>query len=341
MKLLQLIEKHWYIKSNPLLTILLTPFSIIYGLIVRIRTIMFQVNLKSSTKLSVPVVVVGNIGVGGAGKTPLTKHIAEELLKSKIQVGIILRGYKGSSKTPRIVYANDDSLEVGDEALIYAQAGYRVAIGSKRVDAGKTLLAHYPDTQLLLADDGLQHYYLQRDFEICVIDSSRIFGNKQLLPLGPLRESVSRLHSVNAIVINGDYNSAKLNHALSKYRHIPTYYQQLEFIHLYNPVLKISKSIQDFQHEKVLLMAAIGNPRRFFDYLAKLGLNITETQFFPDHYHYQAVDINPEYAIITTEKDYTKLAKFNAPNIWIAVVKAKLNNELLISSIKNLVIKGS
>lgn len=337
MKLQNLIEKHWYMKSNLILSILLTPLSLIFRVIVALRKFTFTIKIKPINKLNVPVVVVGNISVGGAGKTPLTKYLAHAIEQRGIKVGIILRGYKSSNTSSIIVNSSDNSLEVGDEALIYAQAGYRVAIGAKRFDAGVLLLKKYPDIQLIIADDGLQHYYLHRDFEIAVIDSSRIFGNNHLLPAGPLREPVSRLNSVDAIVINGNYNQDKIRYELAYYPKIPRYVQNLEFIHLYNPVLKSKKSIHEFGLQETIAIAAIGNPQRFFNYLNQLGLNITKQQAYPDHYHYQAIDIPSECAIITTEKDYTKLAKFHAKNIWIAVVEAKLNNQNLVNSIINLI----
>lgn len=336
MRLQQIIEKHWYQKSDPVLTILLLPFSLIYELVVTIRRVLFKLRLKRTSKLSVPVVIIGNISVGGAGKTPLTKYLAQTLTRQGIKVGIILRGYKSTTTNATLVSAQDDSLTVGDEALIYAQAGYNVAIGSKRVAAGKLLLQQFPDTQLILADDGMQHYYLARDLEICVVDSTRMFGNQQVLPLGPLREAMRRLNSVDAIVVNGNYNVNKLDKILLPY-HKPTYRQELEFVHFFNPVSQTITSIAEMTQKPILAMAAIGNPSRFFDYLEQLGLKITQWQAFPDHYHYQAADIDPKYAIITTEKDYTKLAKFQANNIWIAVVSAKLNSKELIERIKDLI----
>lgn len=336
MKLQQIIEKHWYLKSDLLLTILLLPLSLIYELIITIRRYLFKLKLKPATRLSVPVVIIGNISVGGAGKTPLTKYLAQTLSAQGIKVGIILRGYKSSTTAAKIVSAQDDSHEVGDEALIYAQAGHRVAIGAKRVAAGKLLLRQFPDTQLILADDGMQHYYLARDLEICVVDSSRMFGNQQVLPLGPLREPMSRLNRVDALVVNGNYNHTSLDQILRPYQK-PIYYQELEFIHFFNPVTQTIASVAEIKNTSIMAMAAIGNPGRFFDYLEQLGLKINQWQAFPDHYHYQAADINPKYAIITTEKDYTKLAQFKADNIWIAVVQAKLNNEKLIASIKDLI----
>lgn len=338
MRLQTIIERHWYVRMDPILVMVLFPFSIIYEVVIFMRKLLFLLCIKRKTKLNVPVVVIGNITVGGAGKTPLTKHLASQLIARGINVGIILRGYKSTTKTATIVSATDSSTTVGDEALIYAQAGFKVAIGSKRVLAAKLLLQTYPEIQIILADDGMQHYYLARDMEICVVDSSRMFGNQQLLPTGPLREPMTRLNKVSAVVVNGAYNSIELAEILKKYT-APIYHQELELIDFFNPSTQTSKSAIEMAKSPVVALAAIGNPARFYDYLEKFGLKIKGVKSFPDHYHYQAHDIISEYAIITTEKDYTKLAKFKPSNVWIARVEAKLNNDTLIEQITNLVHK--
>lgn len=334
MKLQYIIEKHWYAKLDPFLLIILFPFSLIYELIITIRKILFTLHILPSTKIPVPVVIIGNISVGGAGKTPLTKHIAEQLTVRGIKFGIILRGYKSKNVGTTIVNPKHSSEDVGDEALIYAQSGYNVVISSKRVAAAKKLLKAFPDTQVILADDGMQHYALRRDMEICVVDSSRMFGNQQLLPVGPLREPMSRLKKVSAIVINGDYNQEKLVEILSKYK-TKIYYQHLEFEYFYNPVTNEKITAIEMSKRHVHAMAAIGNPGRFYDYLEKLGLKIKGVKSFPDHYHYQENDVNSSLDIITTEKDYTKLAKFKPKNVWIAKVSAKLNSDDIIEQIIN------
>jgi tetraacyldisaccharide 4'-kinase len=162
-----------------------------------------------------------------------------------------------------------------------------------------------------------------------------MFGNRQLLPSGPLRESMSRLKNVDAIVINGYANQDKLRSILAKYT-IPVYYQVLEFINFYNPQTQQIATVQEMKDKQLMAIAAIGNPARFFAYLENLGLKLSKKQAFPDHYHYLKSDINSQYAIITTEKDYTKLAQFNAANIWITVVNAKLNNSQLLEQIVRL-----
>ncbi len=337
MKLQTIIESHWYSKFDPIIGVVMFPFSLIYELIVKIRWLLFKLGLKRSTKLPVPVVIIGNISVGGVGKTPLTKMLANELKLRGINTGIILRGYKGSSKNARIVTAQDDTSLVGDEALIYAQAGFKVAIGSKRVEAAKLLLATYPEIQLILADDGMQHYYLKRDLEICVIDSSRILGNQQVLPLGPLREPMSRLKTIDYFAINGKHNQEQLNKILTKYKK-PVVYQELRFINFYNPVLDKTATIEELNKIGELLpMAAIGNPQRFYYFLKDLGVSFRKVKSLPDHHDYVINDIPDDYTIITTEKDYTKLAKFKNKRIWVANVSAELSDESLINKIISLI----
>ena len=333
MKLQNIIEKHWYIKTNILLSILLLPACLIFFIISRIRYYLYKYNILKSYKLPVPVVIVGNINVGGVGKTPLTKTLAFELENQGIKIGIILRGYKGSaSKNGVVVLPNMNSSEVGDEALIYAQNGFKVAIGSNRYRSGLKLLAAYPEIQLIIADDGLQHYKLQRDFEIAIVDATRLFGNHFVLPMGPLRETVSRLDSVDAIVINGEITPGSLR-LLNKYKS-KLYYQHIIFDKIYNPITKTHLNPSQLANQKIYAMAAIGNPTRFFNLLESLGIILTQTLSFPDHHQYALEDIPQNTVILVTEKDYTKLNQFKNSNIWVVYVKAQLINDVLLKQIR-------
>lgn len=324
MKLQNLIEKHWYIETNPLLTIILIVPTLLFFIISKIRYYLYKFNFLKSYKLPVPVVIIGNISVGGVGKTPLTKMLALQLSNKGKKVGIILRGYKGQNKAPCVVYANSNSWEVGDEALIYATNGLKVAIGSDRYQAGLKLLETYPDLDLILADDGLQHYKLQRDFEIAVVDATRLFGNKFVLPTGPLRETISRLNSVDAIVITGRTTSKILEQYADK-----IYTQEMILDKIYNPVNKQTVTAEYFKDKTITAMAGMGNPDKFFSLLHQSGVWPKQQLIYPDHYHYKFEDIPRNCLILVTEKDYTKLARFNNPNIFVVFVKAHLNNDLL------------
>ena len=336
MKLQNIIERHWYKKINPRLSILLLPACLIFFIISKIRYYLYKYNIFKSYKLPVPAVVVGNISVGGVGKTPLTKMLAFELENQGIKVGIILRGYKGSaSKNGAVVTPGMNSSEVGDEALIYAGNGFKVAIGSNRYQAGLKLLATYPEIQLIISDDGLQHYKLQRDFEIVVVDATRLFGNRFVLPMGPLRETISRLDSVDAIVINGEITSCS-SQLLDKYKS-KLYTQQIIFDKIYNPLTNTRLNLNQLANQNVCAMVAIGNPERFFTLLGNIGIIPTQTYTFPDHYQYTITDIPQDTAILVTEKDYTKLSQFSNPNIWVVYVNARLSNNQLLNQIKLLI----
>lgn len=335
MKLQNLIEKHWYYKNNPLLALFLLPLALLFFFISKTRYFLYKAKILKSFKLPVPVVIVGNISVGGAGKTPLTKYLAEELSQSGISVGVILRGYKSSVKGSKVVLADDSSALVGDEALIYARNNIRVAIGSSRYHAGLALLAAYPDIQLILTDDGLQHYRLQRDYEIAVIDSSRMLGNCFTLPMGPLRENTARLKTVDAVVINGK-TPENLRQKLAMPKLVVE--QKLVLDKILNPKKDMGCDVKEFNNKKIVAIAAIGNPQRFFDFIFGLGINLNNVIAFPDHHHYVQNDIPQGYDIIlTTEKDYAKISEFNLENIRIVLVKTKLDNPELLNQIRKLV----
>lgn len=360
-----LIEQHWYQKISLPLSIILLPLSLLYKLIVSCRCFLYKFNILKRYSLPVPVVVVGNITVGGVGKTPLTKHLAQELNKIGIKSGIILRGYGGKNKCATIVTADSDSEIVGDEALIYAKNGLSVAIGSNRYLAGCKLLEMYPDTQMILSDDGLQHYQLNRDYEIAVIDSRRILGNGFLLPMGPLRESVQKLKNIDMIIVNsGDAvpsgnteNSAVISssqigvHVVEKIMqqvrvdnnckvdefNIPYVFHSLVLDRIYNPVNQVTLSLESIKNKNVAALAGIGDPEKFFTFLRNLGVKLTKTYAFPDHYRYKSSDIPNDYEIIlVTDKDYTKLAKFNLSHVYVVAVTSSLSSDTLINALVGL-----
>ena len=219
------LERHWY-RLTPL-HLLLLPVSLIFLLLTSLRRMLYRLGVLHSEKLPVPVIVVGNIIVGGSGKTPLTLWLAQQLIEQGWHPGIISRGFGGANETPREVQAVSLSSEVGDEPLLMAQRGLcPVWVGRDRAAAGRALLQTHPECDVLLSDDGLQHYRLRRDVEIAVADGVRGFGNGFLLPAGPLRELPSRLREADAVVVNGGAY------------HGPNYRMQLEgalFHNLLNP----------------------------------------------------------------------------------------------------------
>ncbi len=312
------LEQHWY-RITPL-HILLLPVSVIFGLLVVLRRALYRSGILPGEKLPVPVIVVGNITVGGSGKTPLTLWLAQQLIDEGWHPGIISRGFGGSQTTvPQAVHPSSDPDEAGDEAVLMAQRGLcPVWVGRKRPAAGTALLQEHPECDVLLSDDGLQHYRLRRDVEIAVVDGMRRFGNNFLLPAGPLRESLSRLNEMDAIVING--GTAKNGE----------YRMQLEgtvFHNLLNPATILRAS--DFQGLRLHAIAGIGHPQRFFTHLKNLGLAV-QPHPFPDHHRYTATDLAyaDADAVLMTEKDAVKCSAYATEKCWVLRVDAQLDPAL-------------
>jgi tetraacyldisaccharide 4'-kinase len=311
--------------STTIWHVLLIPLSWLFLSITRIRQLAYKLHLLTTHHLPVPVIVVGNISVGGTGKTPLVIYLAQQLRQHGWQPGIISRGYGGTAKTPTAVNANSDPSVVGDEPLLIAQrTGCPLWIHSNRPIAAYVLLAEHPEVDVIISDDGLQHHALARDINIAVVDGVRGFGNKHLLPAGPLREPIARLEAMDAIVINqtGTYHNS-IPPALP---HYAMHLQGHQFTQLLNP--QQTATAQNFINQTVHAIAGIGNPHRFFDQLNAMGLKIIP-HAFPDHYQYQADDFNFSSSnlsaiIIMTEKDAVKCQSFVDERMWIWAVDAHL-----------------
>jgi len=315
------LEKNWY-RISPL-HLLLWPLSLLFRLLSMTRRLLYRSNLLHSSKLPVPIVIIGNITVGGTGKTPFTLWLAQQLLDDGWHPGIISRGYtKTKQQRPNIPHAvelNDSPDVVGDEPLLMVQRDLcPVWIGRDRVAAARALLQAHPECDVILSDDGLQHYRLQRDIEIVLVDGNRGFGNGLLLPAGPLREPASRLKSVDFVVINGGKPDAG------------EFSMQLEgssFFNLLNPDTVLPASSFSGQH--VHAIAGIGHPERFFSHLKQLGIS-PQTHAFPDHHCYTAADImfNDAEAILMTEKDAVKCTSFATEQCWVLRVDAQIDPAL-------------
>jgi tetraacyldisaccharide 4'-kinase len=278
---------------------------------VRFRKFLYHLGVLKKHTLPVPVIVVGNITVGGTGKTPLIVWLAGFLKDSGFKPGIISRGYGGQAESwPQWVTADSDAKNVGDEALLIAkQAGCPMAVGPLRVDAANFLLQQ-ADCNVILSDDGLQHYALNRDVEIAVIDGERRFGNGYCLPAGPLREPIERLQSVDFIIVNGEKSE---NNEFS---------MRLIGDTAVNLVTGEQKSLQEFNDVDCHALAGIGNPERFFKLLASAGLTCI-THSFPDHYQFQCHDIEfaDNKSVLMTEKDAVKCMAFAGKQHWYLPVK--------------------
>jgi tetraacyldisaccharide 4'-kinase len=310
-----MFERHW--QRMTAVSVLLYPLSLVFRIVVALRRSAFRASLLRAHRLRVPVIVVGNITVGGTGKTPLVIWIASFLTREGFRPGIVSRGYGSQSNTARRVARDSDASSVGDEPLLLARrTDCPVWIGADRVAAAEALLRSHPDCDVIVSDDGLQHYALARDFEIAVIDGARGLGNRLMLPAGPLREPPSRLRSVDAVVVNGSGDpGTPASPALAMKL------EGREFHNLLNPGHTVDAS--HFQDRRIHAVAAIGNPQRFFDHLAALGLHF-QAHAFPDHHAYTAQEIAFTHAdaILMTEKDAVKCAGFAAETHWFLRVDA-------------------
>jgi tetraacyldisaccharide 4'-kinase len=318
-------ENHWY-RSRAVdraVSLLLWPASLLYGALAALRRAAYRQGLLHATHLPVPVVVVGNLSVGGTGKTPLALALAAQLRARGFRPGLVSRGYGGSAREPQSVSPASDPRVCGDEPVLLARrSGCPVWIGADRAAAAQALLAAHPQCDLVLCDDGLQHYALARDFEIAVIDGMRGLGNGRLLPAGPLREPRARLAAVDAVVVNGA--GAAPPAAGTVFRMT---LQGTQLRGLRDP--DRSASPAQFAGVRVHAVAAIGNPRRFFDHLRELGIDCSP-HAYPDHHAYTAaeLDFGDDTPVIMTEKDAVKCRAFADDRHWVLQVEAVLDGDL-------------
>jgi len=319
------LEHSWYRTdlTSRLLCLILWPLGVLFGALAGLRRTGFRLGLLRTTRLPVPVVVIGNITAGGTGKTPLAIALGRSLKQRHKRPGIVCRGYGGTAKQPQAVLADSNPQVTGDEAVLLARhSGCPVWIGADRVAAAEGLLAANPDCDVLLSDDGLQHYALQRNFEIAVIDAARGFGNQRLLPSGPLREPLTRLASVDAVVLNGLGSTPPFSCTVYRMN-----LRGERFRNLANPQHSVNASY--FAGRKTTAIAAIGNPQRFFDHLQSLGIE-ADTKAFPDHHAYTPADLafSPGTEVIMTDKDAVKCERFAGPAYWALEVEAELDGDL-------------
>jgi tetraacyldisaccharide 4'-kinase len=307
----------------------LYPLGLVFRVLVALRRLLYRVGVLKATRLPVPVIVVGNLTVGGSGKTPLALALVAWLRQAGHSPGLVSRGYGGHARELMPVRPDSDPALVGDEPVLLARrSGCPVWIGRRRAQAGQQLLAFHPEVDVILTDDGLQHYALARDMEIVVVDGERGFGNGRLLPAGPLREPLSRLAEVDAVVVNGGAGGPPLP--------VPAFSMVLAghgLVNLARPDLVVPPS--HFRGGRVHALAGIGNPQRFFDHLTALGLEI-EPHPFPDHHAFMATDLPPG-TVIMTEKDAVKCAAFGRPDAWFLAVDAEVDgglNTLLLTVLK-------
>jgi tetraacyldisaccharide 4'-kinase len=301
---------HWQQKTG--LSTALLPLAGLYCLLMALRRLAYRLGVLRAQRLSVPVIVVGNITVGGTGKTPLVIWLAQLLREQGWRPGIVTRGYGGNARSwPQQVMPDSDPRAVGDEPVLLARhAGCPVMAGPDRVaDADRLVLEH--QCNVIVSDDGLQHYRLGRDIEIALVDGARRYGNGRCLPAGPLREPLKRLRAVQARVANGEAQNGEIG-------------MQLKTEALYNLRSGANVSLAEFgTGDPVHAVAGIGHPARFFQHLRGLGFVVIE-HAFADHHAFRPEDIDfpPHTRVIMTEKDAVKCQAYARDYHWYLTVKA-------------------
>lgn len=313
------VNKLWYPKFGThlgftVLKWLLSPLSLLFWLITYIRRMLFTFGLKEVVSLPVPVIVVGNITVGGSGKTPTVIYLIELLRQQGFKPGVVSRGYGIKFEGVKLVEPLMGATLVGDEpAMIVARTQVPMVIGRDRVSAAQALIQAY-DVDIIISDDGLQHYRLSRDLELLILDGERRFGNQLLLPAGPLRELTARQQHVDFIIVNGEAHEGEFQMRLE-----PT-----QFV----PVSPSSKQVFD-PLKPAVAIAGIGNPERFFTTLRHANVQLIKTKAFEDHQAFsvkalmEVADIAP---LLMTEKDAVKCRDFAKENWWYLAVDAKLTD---------------
>jgi tetraacyldisaccharide 4'-kinase len=323
------IEELWYGKHP--LSLVLLPISWIYSFIMRLRFYAYRLRLLPRHQVNVPVIIVGNITVGGTGKTPLTIWLCNTLAKHGHKPGILSRGYGGvPAKIPQQVRPDSDPNVVGDEPVLLAKrTGCPVAVSPDRYLSAVQLLEHR-DCDVLVCDDGLQHLSFDRDLEIAVIDGDRRFGNGHCLPAGPLREPLSRLSTVDIAISNG----------LPGKNEFAMRYTYGDFVSINDE--KIVKSINEFRNMTVHAVTGIGNPSRFHSYLRSRNIRIIKNTF-SDHYNFTQKELlfDDDFPVVMTEKDAVKCTQYKLENTWYLPVSAEFDDvfyhriEILLREIFN------
>lgn len=302
------IEQSWY--QRTWWTWLLVPFAGLFAVISAGRRLCFRLGLAKATQVAAPVIVVGNISVGGTGKTPFTLWLCQYLQQQGLKPGILSRGYGANIKQPQLVTAAMSAADVGDEPLLLAQlTGVPVVVCPKRVAGAEFLLAN-TDCNIVICDDGLQHYALARDLEIVLIDGQRGLGNGWLLPAGPLREGAWRLATVDLVLSNSAPSSWTPH--------------QLDVIAAPAKPL-IASSLPLAPNSAVALVSGIGNPERFATTALQAGFAISSKHYFPDHHPFTQADFQQiETPVLMTAKDAVKCQPFAQPNWYYLPITAQV-----------------
>lgn len=321
------LEKAWHERAGWL--ILLWPVSVLFQALSKIRRWLQQPKRRPADHTA-PLIVVGNISLGGTGKTPLLITLCEELQMQGFKPGIISRGYGGAAPSyPLSVDGDSDVRHSGDEAFLIAEkTGCPVYVDPDRSAALQALLCN-EDVDVVLSDDGLQHYKLYRDLEIVVVDGERLFSNGFCMPAGPLRESVSRLNEVQYIVVNGEpaREIPQLKSASTMQL------QPRSLVNLVSGEKRPFAGAPFNMGNKLQAVSALGNPQRFYSLLERLPYQV-ETFSFPDHHNFTAADfeeqgIDEHQPVVMTEKDAVKCRQFAKSNFWYLSVEVNIESQFV------------
>ena len=320
------VQRMWYSPRRTLAARLLTPLAWLFGALAALRRAAYRAGLLRRVRVPVPVVVVGNITVGGAGKTPLVLALVDALRERGRRPGIVSRGYGRRTDDVREVHAGDDPREVGDEPLLLAASGAPTWVGRARAAAANALVAAHPDVDVVVTDDGLQHYALARDVEIAVVDAARGLGNALLLPAGPLREPPSRLARVDAVVRLASAEAQPMPGRRD--REFAMTHEARPWINLCDATLRLGDDA--LRDPASVAIAGIAHPARFFDALRAQGFR-GATHAFPDHHAYARSDLAFEgaRAILMTEKDAVKCRTFADARMWMLPIRARVDPALI------------
>lgn len=292
---------------------LLRPLSWLFGLVVWLRWFFYHHGILFSAHPGVPVIIVGNITVGGSGKTPFVIWLVQWLKSQGYQPGVVSRGYGRKQQTLHLLNTDSTAMQAGDEPLlVFRKTGVPVAVAGDRLLACQNLLKQHPEVNVLIADDGLQHYRLQRDLELVMADATGQFGNGWLLPAGPLREPVVRLNQADALIFSQHDNTPdrydEFDIPVFGVRRVPG-----DFYNLQQPDLR--KSLTDFAGHTVDGVTGIAKPEAFFNALETAGVHVKK-HIFPDHHEYRQGEIDPQASVIMTEKDAVKCSEFAGTDWW-------------------------
>ncbi|MCK5859649.1 tetraacyldisaccharide 4'-kinase [Abyssibacter sp.] len=317
---MSVVENAWQTRWHPL-SLFMLPWSWLFALIAAVRRLAYRRGWLTIHTSCVPVLVVGNVTVGGVGKTPLVLWLANRIRARGLTVGVVSRGYGRATQGLRIAHACSTADEIGDEPLLFAQAGFPVAVAERRADAVAALAG---DVNLVIADDGLQHYAMQRAAEIVVVDGDRGFGNGRRLPAGPLREPLSRLHAAALVLVrNGVPQQVLACSGVSGHRFDvdAATLQSLDGLR--------SEPLARWSDRRVHAVAGIGYPERFFAALRDKGLDVIAHPF-ADHHRYRPEELQfgDGLPVLMTGKDAVKCRDFAQPDWWSVEIAIRMQPEL-------------